>query len=79
MEMKLRGICNNCKHTFDLMYIENNKSLGVDEEKKDLAQCIISRHRFEPPICPKCGRAIISATEICMYVSVEVLDPSKSS
>ena len=79
MEMKLRGVCSNCGHEFNLLYITEDKPLGLNEDE-DNQSCslVLTQHQFEPPVCPKCGCVISSATEICRYVSVDVFDPAKT-
>ena len=82
MKMKLRGVCSNCGHEFNLLYITEDKPLGLNEgedEDNDPARYALTQYRFDPPICPKCGCVISSATEICRYVSVDVFDPAKTS
>ena len=79
MEMKLRGVCSNCGHEFNLLYTEDDKPLGLNEdEDNDPARYALTQYRFDPPICPKCGCVISSATEICRYVSVDVFDPART-
>lgn len=78
MKMKLRGVCSNCGREFDLLYTET--SLGLNEgEDNNPASYAQTQYRFDPPICPKCGCVISSATEICRYVSIDVFDPAKTS
>lgn len=80
MEMKLRGVCSNCGHEFDLMFIAaDDKPLGLNEDEDNPARYAQTQYRFDPPICPKCGCVISSATEIYRYVSVDVFDPAKTS
>lgn len=80
MKMRLRGVCSNCGHEFNLLYTEDDKPLGLNEdEDNDPARYAQTQYRFDPPICPKCGCVISSATEIYRYVSIDVFDPAKTS
>lgn len=79
MKMRLRGVCSNCGHEFNLLYTEDDKPLGLnkgEDEDNDPARYAQTQYRFDPPICPKCGCVISSATEIYRYVSVDVFDPA---
>ena len=76
MKMRLRGVCSNCGHEFDLLYTEDQKPLELKGKDPDPARYVQTQYRFDPPICPKCGRVISSATEIYRYVSVDVFDPA---
>lgn len=80
MEMKLRGVCSNCGHEFNLLYVTGVEPLELNaDEDNNSARYVQAQYRFDPPICPKCGCVISSATEICRYVSVDVFDPARTS